>query len=117
MVSLTLKLCPGCSTSSSSRHSNSQLFSGSSLREPPGDGVVDVEVVSRMFHFVLFTSAKQWAVVASELLPTAVVVVVHNVQQVQHLRDSRNIICLARLHWIGVQGSCQHLATAVQRLS
>ena len=59
------------------------------------------------------------------------VVVVHNVQQVQHLikennilvtdmfpafqetlRDSRNIICLARLHWVSIQGSCQHLATA-----
>ena len=67
----------------------------------------------------------------SELLPPPVVVVVHNVQQVQHLikennilvlgifpafqetlRDSRNIIGLARLHWIGIQGSCQHLATA-----
>ena len=36
----------------------SRLFLRKYLGEPPGYGVVDIEVMSRMLNFVLFTSPK-----------------------------------------------------------
>ena len=40
-----------------------ELFLRRNLGEPPCDGVVDIEVMSGMLNFVLFTSPKQRAVV------------------------------------------------------
>ena len=34
------------------------------LREPPGDGVIDIEVMSWMFNFIFFTASEQRAVMA-----------------------------------------------------
>merc|ERR1719516_776438 len=76
--------------------SNNQLLRVGTLGEPPGDGVVDIEVVSRMILSILLVSAIEGGVVPCGVLPPTVVVVVHDVQQVQHFGDLLNLIGLLR---------------------